>query len=655
VRRFINSVLGKAICHVLTLALIMPFCSLVMVSRAEAQLQTLPTWAVVEFEVLNGPKELGSVAAESVANELARTGKYDVVPQETMKRTMESLALQAPVNDMTSLLRLAAEVRATTIVRGQVVNSRVRSEGGGKKADVLMRVEVVDVASGLPVNGAALSASSSVRASTVEDATILNEAISMAAAKAVAEVNMRTLPQATILNTFEETALINHGTRSGFARGQDVIVLRGREQVATAQVIDVEPDSATIKITRPIKGHQPGDKVRVVFRVPTIHTEFTTAGTERVIKPRERGSNSGFTTMLLVLGVLGVLLGQGRSSGFNAAHDVKAEAMMFPDSSGSPAVRLSWSRDLFARGNSQTVQWQIHRSDVIGNPVLVVDGVFGQAVDTTEVRDVTYGDFGSQIGGNVCTNTSVPEDSATGVPGVVPGRPYTYSIELVYRVAAIDLPDGGNASTGGGTGLTTGGGTGLTTGGTTGATTGGTTGLTTGGTTGATTGATTGGTGGTTGTGGTADCFFISKRVSARGISTPLNPPTLVSPTDGQVVSTDIPFSFGSVVNPAFPITVQYTLQVSNSPTFPGNATRNYATFTRGGTGILSTGSITNLLSRLQSDLGAMPPDGYWWRIGARNVADKPGPVPDSAGTRYIYSTPRRFTIPAPPPPPPAE
>jgi hypothetical protein len=44
-----------------------------------------------------------------------------------------------------------------------------------------------------------------------------------------------------------------------------------------------------------------------------------------------------------------------------------------------------------------------------------------------------------------------------------------------------------------------------------------------------------------------------------------------------------------------------------------------------------------------------------WWRIGAKNVADNPGPVKDPSGQRYIFGSPRRFTRPASPPPPPAE
>jgi len=635
VRRFINSFTGKAIGQLLVLALVLPSFQLVLSRQAQAQLQTLPTWAVVDFEVKNpkGQDNLGKVAAEAVATELAKTGKYDVVPAETVRRNVEQLMLPSPVVDKTSLLRLAGEIRASTIVKGQVVNWEIRNEGGGRKAIVLMRVEVMDVASGLPVNGAAKAAHSSVRSASVSDADLLSEAMTTGAAQAIAEINSKSLPQATILNTSpDNTALINHGLRSGFKAGQELIVVRGRTQVATASVLEVEADSATIRARNIQLGMQPGDKVRVIVEVPQMFDTITPSGDAKIVTQRKRGSNSGFTTLLLVLGVVGVLLSNGKNSGgFTAAHKVQAQPTMFPDSSGSPAVKITWVRDTFARGDQQTVQWQIYRNDVPGSPVMSVLGTLGSAMDTTDARDVTFGDFGTQVGGNTCLNTSIPEATATGVPGITPGRPYVYSVALVYKLAAIDLPDGGNASTTGGGGLTTGGGTGVTTGGTT------------------TTGTTT--TGG--GTAGTADCFFISKISAATGIATPIAPPTQVSPGSNSVVSSDIPFTFNSVVNPAFPITARYALQISPDPTFPRNRTKTYATFVRTDIGVLSTGSVTNLLSRLASDFGSSQQE-FFWRVGAANVADKPGPV-ESAGERLIFSPARRFTTPSAPPPPPAE
>jgi hypothetical protein len=44
-----------------------------------------------------------------------------------------------------------------------------------------------------------------------------------------------------------------------------------------------------------------------------------------------------------------------------------------------------------------------------------------------------------------------------------------------------------------------------------------------------------------------------------------------------------------------------------------------------------------------------------YWRVGARNVADNPGPVADSfTGHRYIFSVVNQLTRPGSPPPPPS-
>jgi hypothetical protein len=107
------------------------------------------------------------------------------------------------------------------------------------------------------------------------------------------------------------------------------------------------------------------------------------------------------------------------------------------------------------------------------------------------------------------------------------------------------------------------------------------------------------------------------------------------------------------VVNPAFPITVEYALQVSPDPNFPKNRSRIYAKVVRTDSGTLSTGNVAGLLGRLASDFGSTTTE-FFWRIGARNVADVPGPAPDPSGERYVFGNNRRFTIPGPPPPPPA-
>ena len=65
------------------------------------------------------------------------------------------------------------------------------------------------------------------------------------AAEAVAKIQSQVLPSATVLNTRNNEALINRGAREGFKDGQQVIVTRGREEVATATVFGTDNKDVT--------------------------------------------------------------------------------------------------------------------------------------------------------------------------------------------------------------------------------------------------------------------------------------------------------------------------------------------------------------------------------------------------------------------------
>ncbi|MBI5708675.1 MAG: hypothetical protein HZC36_16960 [Armatimonadetes bacterium] len=589
-RRFIKSTLGRAICNVMIMALLLPSFSFFTAGRVVAQLQQAPAWAVVKFDAKD--PAVGEAAADAVQSALVKIPGIDITPKDSVVRTIASLGLQEPIRDRTSMMRLGEELRAATIVNGQVIGTRITNSGGGKRAEVILRVVVNDVASGLPVNGAAVRGSSSVRTGEAEDMTVLNEALATAATMAVTEIRTKNLPTATVLNTYEATALVNQGTRSGFKVGQELIVNRGRQQVATARVTDVEPDSAMIKIERMYLGVQPGDRVRAIFDVPVPREDFPENGGIKAAQgARKSGKTGDFTTLALVL--LGVAL-LSKSGGFTPANELAASATMYPDFSGSPAVKLTWRKDGWVRGSQTAVQWQVRRSDILGSPVMVVPGDFGFAVDDNVARDISYATFDGIGDTGTCVDSMSTTD--VNVAGVTPGRPYTYTIELVYKLLAIDYPGAGNDADG--------------------------------------------------------YCFFISKQVSAKGIATPLDRPALVSPSPNAVVSTDIPFTFISVVNPTYPITVEYILEISSDPNFPkGKVLVPVAPFTRSDTGTLSTGSVSGLLGKLSAKFGTSQTE-FYWRVGAKNVADRPGPAADASGYKYIFGANRRFTLPSAPPPP---
>lgn len=649
VRRFIATLPGKVISNVLVAALVLPYMLLGLSTRANAQLRSLPQWAVVDFvNMKEKGTTYGAKAAEAISGSLSRTGKYDVQPIPTVARVVESLGLSQPLPDISNVLRVASEMKVQTVVKGEIAEYRIDRNGAGKQARVSMRAVCYDVASGLPVNGAAVSASSIVRASDVSDEVLINDAIGQAASLAVSQISSQTLPTGTVLNTSTATALINSGSRSGFAQGMRVIITRGRQQVASGELVELGPDRSTIKVTRSELGIQPGDKVRAIFDVPMLAPTIRLDGQPNIVKPKPRSSPSGFVTTLLVVGLAAMLVG-GKSGGDVIAIPI-SEA--YNDPTNGPSVRISWKPNGFAKGKSVRQSWQIFRNDLFDQAAVTVGGSNTFALDNSLTRDVTWsvlpvGDL------NTCNGNN--QSSATGITGVVSGRPYQYQVQLVFALSSSDLGSGGStgttAGTGGGTAGTGGGtaGTGGTTGGpTTGGTTGGTTG-TTGGTAG--TGGGTAGTGG--GTTGATLCFFVSDRTNTIGYATPIAAAGLIAPSTNSTMSSPQVFTFNSVTNPLYDQTFEYILHVSSTLNFTKSTTFKKVLFQRRDAGTLASDPVD--LSDPALPLAIRNATKLYWRIGAKNVLDVPGPVQDPfTGDRYIFSTANQLNRPGGPPPPPS-
>lgn len=651
-RRFITTLTGKVVGQVAVAALLLPTLTLCLASQASAQIARRPVWAVIPFSAAGGKATpYGAAAARSVYDEISKRAEsfrpaIEVTPPDQVARTEETLGLSDPITDQTSILRLGQELGATRIVMGQIVDSKIETVGGNKQANVLMQVEIRDVASGIDINGASVQAFSTVRAGSTSNDALINEALSIAASKAIGSIEAQALPTGTVLNTQPTIALVNQGSRSGFRVGQQVIITRGRDQVATGHVFDTDFDSSQVKIDRFIKGVAPGDKVSVVF-TPQKFISIAPNGTARIEPTRNHGNNSGIISAVLVLGLAAILLGGKGNSGTAAAQEVNVEPTI---NTGTPANKVTWSSYGFFRYNGTAVVWQIYR----GADNVPAGVVLGQNAhvfyDSTQTRDFTWYNFppGSAVDAS-CTYTDLQGSTpVTGGPGVTIGRQYYYRVELVFRANILDLPGGGSTGSssgnnGGSTGLT-GGSTGTTSGNTGGSTglTGGTTGTTSG-----TTGTTSGSNGGSTsGTGGTY-CYFTSSQTTSRGGGTPIDPPQLNNPAEGATLSGSTPFTFNSVVS-LDPFVAEYILQISTKSNFTSSTTKTFGPILSPATGTLSiTADTTTIFTSFTGSL--------WWRVGARNSTDVPGPVPDPfTKKRYIFSAIRSFKRPTAPPPPPS-
>ena len=595
-----------------------------------------------------------------------------------MKRSIETLGLTSPLDQLVNLERVGQDVRASTIVAGEVIDYRVKQVGGGKQAIVAVRMVAYDVSSGLPVNGALEKGESTIRSGNVTNDALIVDAIQQAAAIGVRTMQGQQLPSATVLNTTTQHALINQGTRSGFKSGDSVIITRGSLQVGTGRIGQIEPDQAEMTPERVLLGLAPGDRVRAVFNPPALPAAgvgvFTNEDNLRVAsKPKGHSNNATLISALLVVGLVAVLLGSGgNSNGTNATSNFSAQATLDPGT-GFPAVFLKWSTNGFYKGNGNlgngTAHWQVFRTDISTNPILIFDGTARSGLDSSSGSQgslITSGYFSrtaittgldtTKCNGSEFTNAAVTEVPLSQTTAL---RSYQYSIELVYSVLGLDLPDGttgqassgttsGTTSTSSGSTSTTSGSTSTTSGST--STTSGSTSTTSGATSAGST-ATAGGTsasGGTTANGGTTaggsgstqDCYFLSSRTGS-GLATPFPRPVLTTRSGS---ASNMLFNFTSAFTPGA-VVQEEIIEFSDSQLFPKGHTVTRTASAFGSTSITAatmTGDFATtkglggtLLSAVQT---------LYYRVGVRNINDRPGPLPDQySGKRYIYSLPGSF------------
>ncbi|OYT71802.1 MAG: hypothetical protein CFK48_03885 [Armatimonadetes bacterium CP1_7O] len=559
-------------------------------ARAYAQLVQLPRIAVLDFENKSGygGASIARAATDAVASEYQKSGKYEVLARGEVEQQLKDLDLAPPLTK-TGYLRLGRALQTESIITGEV--NAVTFVGSPKQAQVVITVRVIDIASGEPINGAVATGYSNRRPGyTGDDDTLVQEAIRNAAFEAVRTINNYTIPEATILTTRAgKEVLLNRGIRGGLQPGMEMIVVRRGEEVGRIRITQVSDSDAVGEIIDFGRGIQSEDRARAVYRVPTVQVRAGKVTTEH---PRRRGEGNKLLRSLgpiLVIGLIAFGVARASSGGNTPVQQVVAEAGA--DGNFEPFVRVSWKTTLFAKSASDTIQWQIFRSDFIGTdgngnlrPVGVTPGNQNFFIDTTVPRTFSYASV-------LREGEEDPEFvELEGAPGVAPGRSYTYQIALVYR-ERIDAE---------GTQLI---------------------------------------------------LFKLSDRVRS-GQATVLLPVQLLTPVQRSedVDPKDVRFSWLAAEGAN-----AYRVEVSTDPTFNDrNRTFTSAEIlsTAVGGSPVSTERI-NLETALLNRLGLTGQRvTLYWRVGARNLGDNPGPIPGPGGLRYVWSRPFEFTTQELPPSP---
>lgn len=558
--------------------------------RAYAQLVQLPRVAVLDFENKSGfgGASIARAATDAVAGEYQKLRKFEVLARGEIEQQLRDLDLATPL-DKTGFLRLGRALQTESLITGEV--NAVTFVGNPKQAQVVLTVRVVDIASGEPINGAVATGFSNRRPGyTGDDDTLVQEAIRNAAFEAVRIINNYTIPEATILSTRAgKEVLLNRGIRGGLQPGMEMIVVRRGEAVGRIRVTQVSDSDAVAEIIEFGRGIQSEDRARAIFRVPTVEVKAGRVVTER---PRQRGEGNKLLRALgpiLIIGLIAFGVARTSSGGNTPVQTVLAEPSA--DGNFEPFVRVSWKTTLFAKSASDTIQWQIYRSDFIGTddngnlqPVGVTPGNQNFFVDTTVPRNLSYASLPRE------GSEDLELKEIEGAPGVAPGRSYTYQIALVYR-ERIDAE------------------------------------------------------------GETLILYKLSDRVRS-GQATVLLPVQLLTPPqrDESVNPSEARFSWLAAEGAN-----AYRVEVSTDPTFR-DRNRTFVSpeilSTAVGGSPVSTERI-NLETELLNRLGLTGQRvTLYWRVGARNLGDNPGPLPGPGGLRYVWSRPFEFTTQELPPSP---
>jgi len=562
-------------------------------ARADAQLVQLPRVAVLDFENKSGygGASIARAATDAVAGEYQKSRKYEVLARGEIEQQLKDLDLALPL-DKTGFLRLGRALQTESLITGEV--NAVTFVGSPKQAQVVLTVRVIDIASGEPINGAVATGLSNRRPGyTGDDDTLVQEAIRNAAFEAVRIINNYTIPEATVLTTRAgKEVLLTRGIRGGLQPGMEMIVVRRGEEVGRIRVTQVSDSDAVAEIIDFGRGIQSEDRARAIFRVPTVEVKAGRVVTER---PRQRGEGNRLLRALgpiLVVGLIAFGIARASSGGNTPVQTVIAEAGA--DGNFEPFVRISWKTTLFAKSVPDTIQWQIFRSDFID---------LDEKANRIPVGVVP----GNQ---NFFIDTTVPRvltyasllregeddldfqtlEEESPAPGVAPGRSYTYQLALVYR-ERIEAE------------------------------------------------------------GETIFLFKLSDRVQS-GQATVLLPVQLLTPLQRSedVDPKDVRFSWLAAEGAN-----AYRVEVSTDPTFR-DRNRTFVSpeilSTAAGGSPVSTERI-NLETGLLNRLGLVGQRvTLYWRVGARNLYDDPGPIPGPGGLRYVWSRPFEFTTQDLPPSP---
>ena len=210
-------------------------------------------------------------ATEFLAEELARRGVYEVVPQAERERAARRRGVPPPLT-LEALTDVARDLEAELIVSGEIQVAEARSREGRREAEVGLVVRVVDRMGGDLVAGAAERGQThDAPGGSKTDGLLLLDA-ARAAAYRVAERLAEARPiHGTVLNSAGRGQVtLNRGAGHGVQKQQEFLVYRDGRRVGRLRVRRLFSNYAEMTIVDNSGGIQAQDHAVSVSLEPRL-------------------------------------------------------------------------------------------------------------------------------------------------------------------------------------------------------------------------------------------------------------------------------------------------------------------------------------------------------------------------------------------------
>jgi hypothetical protein len=469
----------------------------------------------------------------------------------------------------------------------------VSIEGSPRTARVALVVRVTDVASGEDINGAAVIERSNPRVGYVGD----DDQLIREAITNAATQAVRTIASYTIP---EATVLNTIGA-------DEVLLNRGTRsgiQVGMEMIVLRGRDVVgRIRVVRPSTSEAVAKIITSTLGIQPedkaravfkLPTVQLDRGRVKIAEPRATPKSAGLSNFGKAAVVALLIFGALQvGKGGNRGVDGPT-AEAITDPTG-PAVKISWRPSVFAQANNDRILYHIYREPA--DPTRPRVPVLTARSNETYVVDTQATRTVNWVDIPPGQEVDSPDlEEEEDMPGVTAGQSYRYAITLVYRFVS---PLAGQTGGGGGGQQQ-------------------------------------------------QDVTYRESDKAYTGFATPLTQPVLLRPASGSedVSLRSVDFEFQAV-----PGAQAYRVEVSTDPTFRNKALSFYTEEV-----ILPAGATVTIRG-VNLEMRFAGASRLFWRAGARNINDQPGPAPwpgDTRGQyRYIWSEAFSFTPIVEPPPAP--